>query len=1015
MERSYFRQVKEALTGNAQTTLEGLGVKFTHGIKGEWSQCLCPFCGDTTGSASMTQEGFLRCHQCGRKQDLFDWHAEKHGLTAWDSCKSIGSDLGIQLEFKQRKGSRPPKVLTADILRESTAALWEDERAKGCLSFFQKRKIDDAQLLEQFGVGYLGGYIIFAQWTSSNHLRGCYRCYMPGGKPPWTWRGGMRGGTTGFWPNVHVPKEGVIWIMEGEWDVLTAWIVMHLQDQDIYCFTWTGGAGAPIPPHMIPEAWHGREIHILPDNDVFQGPVFEEHKAPDEKKKLEMGLRWRNLMDHIAPSFLVQNCKVFLRTIPIDPLKIWGGDFRDWVDGGGRNLSDLEPFLFKDMRPKIKATQEVSFLEAYRLAGSDVKFTAQLSMIDKAEISVPVCTALICDMGEMPYCVNCKAPSQFPSKLIHWKDHRDHLAKALMKRSEDGFDNHVMRQVIGKPAACVHAYLEHLEYTVCSKWTAVHDDEEQASERSLMIISEDTPSMSGDVEIMGRVHHANQTLMVMADRIRELDRAEIDLAPFINDFVQLCPTKSSKPEDIQSYLERRCADLSFNVTKVYGRELIHIAHELLAHSVLWFEVDGIRRRGWLDICIIGETATAKTETFKRLMDHHHLGTWQNSGENVSRAGLTMGGDRSGGGYKVKPGLFPRNNKKMLVLDEFHNAMNEDILAYLQGARDDGQVFAAKIFGSRMMPAAVRFCTIANWPHDRRKFRFFCEHVQSLYRTPEALRRMDFVITVADSPTDTELVEAPYEWDEARVRAGILRSWAMDESLVRIDPEAVKYARQKCEEWTGFYSPIIPLFTSEEKHLTLLRIAAAVSNLAFFHPQGEPYTCLVKVGHVEWAADFLQKTWDISGYDSYSQILERKKTLTRPIDAESKITLTLNLRNPADAESVLSDFIGGISMTHATSITGRDPYETVKWVSDMRRLEVFVVERDSKNAYHLQFRLSKAGDQLIRNMLYCAEEYPEAWVDRYQQLVAWQLSPHSVKLTPMTELREKLRHEWENSN
>ncbi len=1011
MERSFFRQVKVALSSNAKATLTGLGVNLKQGIKGEWSQCLCPFCGDKSGSASITQEGFLRCHQCGRKQDLFDWYAEKHGITAWDACKQIGKDLGVDLAFNKHRG-RPPKNLNIELLQSSTVTLWDDKAAKDCLSFLQKRKLDNAQILEQFGVGFIGGYITFAQWTPTGHLRGCYRCYTPGGKPAWIWKAGGRGGTTGFWPYAVVPKDGVIWIMEGEWDVLTAWICMRLQNQGIYCFTWTGGAGAPIPAHMIPEAWHGREVHIIPDNDVFQGPVFEDHKAPDETKKLEMKLRWRNLMDNIAPSFQAQNCKVFLRTIPIDPLKTWGGDFRDWVDGGGRDLLDLRPFEFRDMRPKVAAPQPVSFLEAFHLAGQDVKFTAQLSTIDKAEVSVPASTSIDCPMGTLPYCQNCQVPCQFPGKVIHWKDHRDHLARALMKKGEEGFDKYVFGQVLGKPHACIYAKLSTLDYQVSSKWTAVHDDEEQASQRSMSIISTDTPSMSGDVEVTGHVHHANQTLMVMADQIRELDRTEIDLTPFINDFVRLCPHQSSKPEDIQAYLDRRCADLSYNVTKVYGRKIIHLAHELLVHSALWMNVEGIKRRGWLDIMVIGDTATGKTETFKRLMEHYHLGTWQNAGENVSRAGLTMGGDRSDGSYKVKPGLFPRNNKKMLVLDEFHIAMKEDVLKHLQGARDDGRVFATKVFGSRMMPAAVRFCAIANWPTERNRFRFLCEHMKSLYKTPEALRRLDFAIAVGDRPTEVELVPADRDWDDAVARALALRAWSMDESTVHLTKEAIRYAKQKCEEWTGFYSENIPLFTPEEKHLTLLRIAIAVSNLTFHHPKGDPYSALVEVGHVEWAASFLQQTWEVCGYDAYSQILERKKTLARPIDAETQITVKLSLKNPNEAATVLPGFIGGVSIPAIIAITGLEHYEATKWISTMQRLEVFIQER-STNAYHLQMQLTKAGDRLIRNMIICAEEYPDAWSDRFERLMACTQSMTAKPPTSMIEPLEKLRHEWEN--
>jgi len=1011
MERSFFRQVKEALATNAQATLTEIGVNLKQGMKGEWTQCLCPLCGDTSGSASITQEGFLRCHQCGEKMDLCAWYAKREGITEWEACKKLGEILHIDMEIKRHRG-RPPKVMSNEILRGATASLWETEQAENCLAFLKARKLDNPQMLEQFGVGFIGGYITFAQWTPTGHLRPCYRCYTPGGKPPWLWKGGTRGGTLGFWPYFQLPDDGVIWLLEGEFDVMTAWMRMRLQDQGIYCTTWTGGAGSPIKPYAIPEPWRGREIHIVPDNDVFQGPVLEDHRAPDEHRKRELGLRWKILMNEIAPSFLAQNCKVFLRSIPIDPLEVWGGDFRDWVDRGGRDLAELKPHLFKDLRPAATPPIETDFLGVSELAGKDAKFTAQVSTIDAEGLIVPTCIALICDMGSMPYCANCKAPVRLSKGMIHCKDHRDDMARALMARDRD---NYILRHVVGKPSACVHAKLEVVEYEVSSRWTAVHDDMEEASERNLPIISKETPALSGEIEVIGRVHHANQKVVVIADQIRQLDRAEIDIGPHINDLMELCPYATDKPEIIQEYIERRCADLAYNVTKIYGRTALHLAHDLLAHSALWLTVDDLRIRGWMDIAVAGGTRTGKSMTFQRLMNHHRLGLWQNCGENISRAGLTMGGERLEGGYKLKPGLFPRSHKKMLVLDEFHIVVKENILKHLQGARDDGRVFAAKVYGSRMMPAAVRFGTIANWPHDREKFRFLCEHFQAIYGTPECLSRTDFCLVVHDEPTESGLVEVPHYWSDLLVRALILRAWALDETMVHIDPKAIAYAKQKCKDWTGYYAPGIPLFTPEEKHLSILRLATAIANLLFSHLPGELYHTRVNIGHVIWATEFLTKVWAWCEYDSYSIVTERKKTLDRPFDVEAEITVGLDLIKAADAASLLPDFLGGLSVNQAGVMLGKDHYDTMKWINKMIRLGVLTQVRDTRSGYYTEFRPSKAGDLFLRNLILLAEEFPGEWARRYHAMTAFAMSRVEPHMAPLTDHREKLRHGWEDGD
>ncbi|GAG05389.1 unnamed protein product, partial [marine sediment metagenome] len=272
---------------------------------------------------------------------------------------------------------------------------------------------------------------------------------------------------------------------------------------------------------------------------------------------------------------------------------------------------------------------------------------------------------------------------------------RPYIAKALVSRDRD---NYIMRHVVGKPPACTHAKLEVAEYEVSSKWTAVHDDMEEANERELTIISKERPSLSGDIEVTGRVHHAGNTVMLMADSLRQLDRAEVDLSGVLNDLVQICPWQTEDPAVMEEYLQRRCADLAYNVTKIYGRHPLHVTHELLAHSPLWMTVEQIKTRGWLDVAVIGDTSTGKSETFRRLMEHHKLGTWMNCVQNISRAGLTMGAITSRDGVRLRPGVFPRNHRKMLVLDEFHHAVKEGIMSDLQGARDDGRVFGAKVYG-----------------------------------------------------------------------------------------------------------------------------------------------------------------------------------------------------------------------------------------------------------------------------------------------------------------------------
>ena len=100
MERSFFARVKEAFAQDPKGNLERLGIKLK-GMSGSWLTGVCPCGQDTSGSASYTNEGFLKCHQCGKKADVFDWLAEERGQSAWLVCQEMAQGFGIDTTIKK--------------------------------------------------------------------------------------------------------------------------------------------------------------------------------------------------------------------------------------------------------------------------------------------------------------------------------------------------------------------------------------------------------------------------------------------------------------------------------------------------------------------------------------------------------------------------------------------------------------------------------------------------------------------------------------------------------------------------------------------------------------------------------------------------------------------------------------------------------------------------------------------------------------------------------------------------
>lgn len=1014
MERSIFAQVKRAFAKSPKASLESLGISLHKNAKGEWLSGNCAICSDTSKSCSYSHEGFLNCHQCGRKDDLFVWFCEREGLADnWAACKELAGKFGIRVEFKKTRGSRPPRQMTSDNLDSSVVQLADADPAGPLRDFLKERKLYDPVILAQLGVGFAHGVITFAQFDQKGGLRPRYRRYSPGAQVKHTWSPG-KGETQGFWPYVPVPEGGVILILEGEWDVLTAIIRLKLWDQGIYPFTWTGGANSPVPPQAIPKAWHGHEVHLCYDNDVFQGPTWKNYYAPDTIKMVAMERRRRNLLESVAPAFGGFGCEVVMRTIPIDPNENWGADFRDWVDGGGETLDDIPSHALDQCEVRTFEVIDCDFKDVHDHPGCVVRFKCQVEMINLDGLIVPTVSTIDCLMNQRTQCQDCLVPSRYPEQTIEWQHLIPQQVRALLARDSDKY---IKQTVLGKPNGCPHAIVETAEHNMTVRWTAVDGDSSSAQE--LTVISKEAPDLAGDVEVVGKVYNTGKAIVVMAEHLSSLDGTGFNIADYAPALFELCPSDAQTVQEIDEFLNRKTDDLAAHVTKIHGRRDIHVAHELLAHSTSCINVEGQPVRGWLDISVIGHTRTGKSLTFQRLINYHECGMLHACMENTSRAGLTIGAVQSKDGIRMRPGLFPRLHRKMLVLDEFHYMVRgnrENPTSWLQTARDSGKAYGSKVYGSRAVPAEVRLCTIGNWAYgSAHHFRFKCEHFRYLYDTPESIARLDFGMVVGTDPDEDLLPDAPHQWTQELYQALVMRAWGQTHENVVIDNEAGELAAEQCESWRGVYdSDRLPLFSPEEKVVSLLRIATAVANICFSSYQGELAKVHVRKVHVEWAIEWLTRMWVESGYDAYSKALLLSANVVNAFSAEALITIKLALNDAEHAVRVIVNMIGGMKLGDVCGMLGCENHIAAKWLSQMLRLNV--LQRDRADRYHLEYSLTQGGALMVHNLMLFAEDYPDQWAKRYEAVTRWAEKGNPANdpgFLPMDLPTNTLVREWED--
>jgi hypothetical protein len=1002
---SVFARVKEAIKPSAEALLREFGVerKGNHAVS--WSQegwsskWVCPLCDDTSGSASFTRELFLHCHQCGTKKDVFEWLAG----TPWQVCQKLADRLNVSTKLRRTQRKNMPARMTQDVLNTAIHDLWESDHAKEVRDFLQEREICEPHLLAELGVGFIQGYLVFAQFDERGKLLDRYRGYMPGGHVKWMWFGKGSGGPA-MWPHRPVRDGETIFLMEGEHDVLTALVRLRLPDP---VFTWTAGAGACPHPRLVPRDWHGKAIHIFYDNDVFQGPDYDNYYWPDEKAKRKVTQLRHNLLENLAPMLASLNCEVTIRQVPIRPEVQLGADFRDWVNKGGRDLKDWPSHSLEELPRLLPPVEDVTFDEAFDKLHRNVRLRTQVEMISGDDLVIPTLSKLECPMGQHSSCNACPATRLFPDKTVIWSEWQRELAVALTDREPWKV---LMQSVVGRPRGCPQAELITIESITGSEWHGVRpSDQESSAQRRLHILSSSPPALSGDVEVRGRVYPANKSVVIMADKVEALDRADVDIKPFEEELRYVCPVEAKTTQEIDEYLTKRWHDLSYNVTKVFGRKDIQIAHDLLAHSTMELPIDGTVRRGWLDICVYGDTRSGKSQTFNRMFEHQSLGTYHTAVNNISRTGLVMGADKQG---RLKPGLFPKSNRKMLTLDEWHFLCQqvkgaEHPMSWLQSARDEGRVSGIKLYGDRALMAKVRFAAISNWTYNRRDhFEHDCEHLLYLYGSPEALARLDFGLVVTGSPSEPLRPTAQF-WDKEKTKALALRAWAQTADDVTIEDEALKMAAQQAKDWKALYAADeLPLYTPEEKEFSILRIAAAVANLCFSHSDDSLYDCYVTPVHVQWAIQWLSHTWSVSGYDKFSENYVVRRAIDKPLEVEQMLVGGMGMGDPDYAQIILASFMAPFSIREVSVTLGKDPYEANHWISRARGLKMILARR-SGDRWGIEMVLTADGRRIVENLITLCRHHPEGYVERRDRLAAWsagEMAPQGMVSLTMDEDR-----------
>ena len=365
-------------------------------------------------------------------------------------------------------------------------------------------------------------------------------------------------------------------------------------------------------------------------------------------------------------------------------------------------------------------------------------------------------------------------------------------------------------------------------------------------------------------EFSGYIHinQKNNALVLVLDKAVPLEDT-LTQFQFTEEMQQ--QSKCFRPAANQTMAEKHLdiiRSLNYHHIKLWGRETLITAVDLVYHSVnkFWFQRELVN--GWLDILIIGDSGQGKSKTAESLMRHYNLGV-KVSGESAGRTGLlyTIPTKEAEPSYIIW-GVLPRHHRRLVFVDELKSLIKSGGFGELTEVRSAGKVVVARTaFGQAMAETRLVLMTNATGRKTMGSYTYPAQALLDLIPDREDLRRCTYALGVATNQvedaiinTDIETITPIAEQYESDVcHNHILWVWSLEPENIIITREveiaALDLAQYMCQR----YISNIPLIEPGDFRHKLMRVACAA---AARMDSREGQKLIVTVDAVDYARDFL---------------------------------------------------------------------------------------------------------------------------------------------------------------
>jgi len=888
-------------------------------------RCLCPFHDDSNPSCCINVEKkMFFCQTCGAKGDFLTYLAKLLKTTRRTVCKDI----------EQRYDLKVDTTINPALVERYHNAVWE---AKPLLAELYNRGVTD-DLIRKYRFGFDRGRITIPITNEHGRIVNLRR-YLPGAPAKEKMRNTRGRGSIRLWPLEQLKYETVV-ICGGEMKAIVA--ASLLNDRNIGAITTTGGEGSWDVDFNA--SVKSKIIYVLFDVDTAGEEAAEKICA-----------RLLNSTKFIG------KCR-----LPLDKDKYPRGDVNDWI-GQEKATADDFVTLFQSTEEWVPTGVDglvlddslpidTTLLKSTNAdnTGKRIRLKAVVSALDVAPYVVPRTVAVVCDRNQ-DGCATCPVFDMPNKRKTTYCDIPPESPGILeMVGCSSGTMQSTIQNVLGV-GKCKSATFQSTAYFNVEDVRLVPQLE--LSNRSSTQTMQPALCVSSALEtnepysMVGRMfpHPKNQQSVLLISDAKPTQDALSQYQPTDNDIRELVATFQPSEWTLEALKEKLTEiyiDISANVTRIYERQDLHLACDLIYHTPLLLEFDGRTVKGWGELLVLGDSAQGKTETTQQLITHYGLGESVEC-KNATVAGLLGGLQQIGNRWFVTWGVVPTHDKRLVVLEELKGAHTE-IISKLTEMRSSGIAQIPKI-ERRQTHARTRLIALSNPRSDQplASYSYGVEAVKELIGGLEDIRRFDLICLVSSTDVNAARLNELQRYrpnvlhthTAELCRKCILWAWTRTSEQVVFKPDAMDLLLDSATELCGTFSEIIPIVDRGSMRYKLARLAAGLAGRTF-SVDGD--NTVIRKCHVEEIVSLISRSYRASvfGYEDYSNAVFASTRLT---DSEAIKTRLQQTPFPKDfVEQLL--YKSEIEMRDICDILGWERLDAMELLSALVRTHALVREQ-----------------------------------------------------------------------